>query len=134
MASLIPSANTKGRVLRRVEFDSLHGGRRERVRLGRVTIEEGLDFKRRIETILADLLLGQQHTANLCEWLNGLPAGMQERLQRAGLIQAARKSGTVLGGFLDGLRETATVKASTATTYENVFWNLTQFFGRGRLI
>lgn len=73
MASLIPNQDTQGRVLRRVEFDPPEGGRRQRIRLGKVTGREGEDFKRRVEELVGDLRLGQQHTASLCDWLNKLP-------------------------------------------------------------
>lgn len=59
---------------------------------------------------------------------------MQLRLQNAGLIKAARQSGTALGDFLDDLKARATVQESTVITYGNTIWNLIQHFGRNRPI
>ncbi len=134
MASLIPNQNTKGCVLRRIEFDPVEGGRRQRLRLGRVTGRDGEDFKRRLEEVIRDLRLARAHTGSLCEWLNGLTPAMQKRFQKLGLLQASRRAAQSLGDFLDSYKDKARVKGGTLTVYGHTMRNLLDHFGRSRML
>ena len=134
MASLIPGQSIKGCVPRRIEFDPVDGGRRQRVRLGNATMREGEDVRRHIEEVIHDFRLGQSHAASLCEWLNRLPSKMQERLEKLGLLRSSRQSAQSLGHFLDGFIEKSWVKDGTLTVYGHTIRNLIEHFGRGRML
>ena len=134
MASLIPGTETKGCVLRRIEFDPVDGGRRQRLRLGKITGRDADDFKRRLEDLIRDLRLGQTHTGSLCEWLNGLPLAMQQRLHKLGLMKSARQSAQNLGDFLDALQAKTKVKDGTLTAYGHTVRTLKEHFGRTRMM
>jgi integrase len=134
MASLIPDTETKGCVLRRIEFYPIDGGRRQRLRLGKITGRDGEEFKRRLEDVIRDLRLGHPHSGNLCEWLNGLQSEMQQRLHKLGLMQSARQSAQNLGDFLDQLQAKTKVKKGTLTAYGHTVRNLKEHFGRSRIM
>jgi integrase len=134
MASLIPDSETKGCVLRRIEFYPIDGGRRQRLRLGKTTVRDGEEFKRRLEDVIRDLRLRQPHSGNLCEWLNGLPTAIQQRLHKAGLMQSVRQSAQNLGDFLDGLQARTKVKKGTLTAYGHTVRNLKEHYGRSRMM
>lgn len=129
MASLIPSEDTKERVLRRLEFDPVNGGRRKRLHLGKLNGREGGEFKRRIEDLITDLRLGQPHTTGLCEWIRTLPPAIQGKLQDLGLIKRSTHEATSLGDFLKTHFDAMRVKQSTQVIYGHTKRNLLDFFG-----
>jgi integrase len=108
-------------------------GRRQSVRLGKMTQRDADAVKRHVEALLFAKTAGHSPENDTAKWLKGLPQQLAERLSKVGLI-AERESAT-LGGFLaDYVGKHSDVKPGTATVYGHTVRCLLEFFGKDKLI
>jgi integrase len=85
-------------------YDSTDDGKRKRVRIGIVTHDEALDFKRRIEKLLTAKVLNQSPDQETAVWLAGLSDSLFDRIAAQGLIEHRKgqsPADTKLGPFVD---------------------------------
>lgn len=145
MASLsfIGTRKGKGKRDRRiadVAFASLDGDKfkRPRIRLGRVTVEAGEEFRRNVERLIEAKTTGCALGRSTAEWLAAMPAKLYGKLVRVGLVEAKPgavvQPATPLGPWLVryiGSRE-QDVKAGTLAVYDVVQKRLESHFGKDR--
>ncbi len=67
--------------LRAIDFIGL-SGRRQRLRLGKVTHDMALEYKRRVEKLLAAKRLNQTPDQDTIHWLSGLPFDVRTKLAK----------------------------------------------------
>ena len=120
--------------LRRIDFCSTPNGKRQSVRLGRVSLKVAEMVNAKIEAIVADKLAGRPHDAEVSQWLAKLDEAMLSKLRAAGLADGVGLAQVTLGDFLTRLESTLTMKASTKLVYGNVTRNLREYFTPARLV
>jgi hypothetical protein len=94
MASLAKDPNGRVRLL----FFDPHG-RRRTVRLGQVNERQSETYKRNVEIIVGDLIVGRQHEDALSRWIAGLNPKIRTRLEKAGVIKGGQHAVVTLGSF-----------------------------------
>jgi len=134
MASIVKLGSGK-QPPRAIDFaDPTDGGRRKRIRVGVVTHDEALEFKRHVEKLLAAKILNQTPNTETLLWLNGLPPLTYERLAARGL--APRRNidphGLRLRNFLEKYREQRRQEGLSEASLDKISKTsalLTAFFG-----
>ena len=105
-------------------------GRRPVIRLGKISYQQALDFKRRVERLLAAKAMGQPPDLDTAQWVASLSPAIHARLAATGLVE--ERGAATVGEMLDDFLATAAVKASTKEQFENVAGNVRTFFGTSR--
>jgi len=123
MASISKQKNGR----RTVQFVAADG-KRKSIRLGKVSQNDALTVKLKIEKLVAATITKHGLDAETARWVKGLETGLAEKLANAGLIEPPDAS--TLQAFINAYIESRTdVKPSTATKYRNARKNLIDFFG-----
>ncbi len=130
MASLV----TYDDGLRRIDFTLTPNGRRQTVRLGRVSAKHAKTVLAKVEALIADKLTQRPHDTELSRWLASLDEKMLARLRAVGLADGVGVTQTTLGEFLDRALATLAVKPGTLSFYEQVKRNLIDYFTASRLL
>ncbi len=102
------------------------------MRIGKATRKQAEALKAKVETIIADRLVGRSHDPEVLLWLGNLDERLRMRFQRVGLVASRRDDNYELGAFLEDFLKSAVVKSSTATTYAQTKRCLLEFFGSDR--
>ena len=125
MASISQDRNTGLKTIQFVADD----GKRKSVRLGSVPMKTANEVKARVEQLLACILMGTSHDADLCRWLTNIGDELAERLASVGLI-AGRLTMT-LDKFLEAYTDDKAeiVKGGTAANFKYTWQHLTKYFG-----
>lgn len=104
VASIVKLGNGK-RPLRAIDFvDPMAGGKRKRVRIGNVSHDDAVEFKRRVEKLLTAKILSHAPDQDTAVWLIGLSDSLYARIAAKGLIehrQGQSPADTKLGPFVD---------------------------------
>ncbi len=107
-------------------------GKRQTLRLGKVTKKNAEEVSRRVEYLLAAKISGDSIDASTSAWIRGLEGNIRDRLAKLGLADPRAKR-MQLGEFLDKyIADRGDVKASTITTYEKAKKNLIDYFKADR--
>ncbi|HMP71598.1 MAG TPA: tyrosine-type recombinase/integrase, partial [Pirellulaceae bacterium] len=136
MASIVKLGKGK-QPPRAIDFFDVEG-KRQRLRIGKVTHDVATEFKRRIEKLIGFRRLGQLPDSETISWLNGLSADVRGRLAQFDLCQLPefRKAAPKLGKLLDDYVEQKRVelKASSVKRLENTFQKMKDYFKPDTLI
>ena len=127
MASIINRPNRH----RWVQFVDTNG-KRQTLRLGKVTKKNAEEVARRVEILISAKISGDAIDSNTSAWIRSLEGKIRERLAKLGLVEprAKRKK---LGEFLDSYIEGRTdVSKGTLETYIKARKNLIDHFGHDR--
>lgn len=129
---------TRDRRIADVSFASLDGNKskRPRIRLGRVTVEAGEEFRRNVERLVEARMTGCALGRGTAEWLAKMPEPLYAKLVKAGLVDArpgsvvapAVKLSAFLTGYIGGRERDA--KPSTISVFERAEKKLIDHFGR----
>jgi integrase len=112
----------------RIEFTA-SDGRRQTLRVGKMTKRGAESVRSHVESILATKLLSEPMSRNDAEWAAGLSETLKSRLHRVGLIEW-NASNARLGPFIDNYTKSRkTLKPRTIVKYKHTRNNLTQHFG-----
>jgi len=109
-----------------IQFKGLTG-RRQTIRLGKVSARVAADFRRRVEYLLAAQAMGQPPDLDTAKWAGGLAPTLHARLAAAGLV-AGRAVATV-EHLISEFDASLAVGASTRHNLHVVYGNLRRFFG-----
>ena len=118
----------KGGKTARIQF--VIGDRRSAVRLGRVPVKVATTWVFRIEQLVANLVGGVAHDADLAAWLRDLPEDAHRKLSHVGLV-AERQAleALTLGALTTRFVEAAVVKPITAKIYTQTIRSMHDYFG-----
>ena len=134
MASIVKLGKGK-QPPRAIDFvDPSDNGKRKRVRIGVVSLDDAKEFKRRIEKLLTAKILNQSPDTETAVWLNGLADTLYDRVAKQGLAQHRRgtnSAGMKLGNFVDRYVEQRRneVKPASLTKIKASVKLLRSFFG-----
>ena len=109
-----------------------HRGRRQRLRLGKVTHDVATEFKRRIEKLVNSKRLNQSLDAETVTWLNGICMELRKRLAQFGLCDlpdlapAIPTLETLLHNYIAAKR--IELKLSSLKRLENTFQRMKSYF------
>ena len=127
MASIINRPNRH----RWVQFTDTDG-KRQTLRLGKVTKKNAEEVSRRVEYLLAAKISGDSIDVGTSAWIRGLEGNIRDRLAKLGLADPRAKR-MRLGEFLAKyIADRGDVKPSTITTYEKAKKNLVDYFKADR--
>jgi integrase len=111
-------------------------GRRQTIRLGKVTKKIAESAKLKIESLLAARIAGHPIDAQTAGWLAQVGDAIHERLEKAGLVEHREKETVVewtLGSFLEHyFASLGDQKRMTALNYGRARRLLEEFFGKSR--
>jgi integrase len=128
MASLSHDSNGT----RRVQFIGPDGERRA-VRLGAVPVKVAEAVLRRVEALVAHVIAGTAHDADLSAWLASVPTALYRRLVRVGLAAPRAEDDAAPIVTVDALctafKDRAAVKPGTAAAYAQTLDSLRAFYG-----
>ncbi len=129
MASVVSDPNGYHRVV----FKGLDGERHP-IRLGKCSEKDAINVSNHVEEIITASMLGRPVARATGEWLADMPAMMEKKLVKVGLIHPRDDANRVtLGKFLDAyLQRRSDVKAGTAVFYGHTKRNLIDVFGTDR--
>jgi len=97
MASIINDPNGR----KHIEFNGIDGKRRG-IRLGKAPLRDAVVFKSRLEYLTSIRIQGSSPDAETSKWLASLPAKVQGKLSKAGLIESKNAAAiTKLLPFID---------------------------------
>ncbi len=118
MASIVKLGKGK-QPPRAIDFSGLDG-KRCRLRIGKVSVEEAREFKRYVEKLLNTIRLSQNPDSETVRWLRGVDKTIRARMARFGLCKMARSSPS-LGELIDAFVEVKTIelKASSVKRIES---------------
>src|SRR5262245_49155512 len=108
------------------------GGKRQTLRLGKVTSKDAAEICRRVEMVLAARIAGTSLDRETASWLTEIGDKLRNRLAALGLIDkpASDSPLATLGAFLADYMATRTdIKPSTRVNLERARDNLLTFFG-----
>ena len=127
MASLIWD-KSKGGKTARILF--VVGDRRPAVRLGRVPVKVATTWVFRIEQLVANLVGGVAHDADLAGWLRDLPEDAHRKLSHVGLVAEREVAAAVtLGALCDAFTTRRVVAENSRKSYKQTLDSLQTFFG-----
>lgn len=106
-------------------------GKRQTIRLGKVSQREAEAFKFRVERLLSAQLTGHPIDADSARWVGELDERMADRLARVGLIpKPERKAAATLMRFIEGYIERRTdTSPDTRKIWRQTARKLAEFFG-----
>jgi integrase len=128
MASVCDEPNGR----KRIEFGPV--GARKRIRLGKASEKQALAFKLRVEKLESARILGHPPDDETSRWVAALDDKMHGRLAATGLVKARTTLKTTLGGLLDAIFNTLSVKPGTKITYSQTRDALESYFGKHRVL
>ena len=134
MASIVKLGKGK-QPPRAIDFvDSTDNGKRKRIRIGIVTHDDAVEFKRRIEKLITAKVLNTSPDQETTVWLTGIGDAIYERLATHGLVphrQGKNLADTKLGAFVDKYVEQRRhdVKPASLTKIEASAALLKLYFG-----
>ncbi len=129
MASVTRIGRSK-RPPRAVQFVAPDGVRKT-IRVGPVGYETALDFKRKVEKLLAWSITNEAPDAQTATWLAGLPARIHARLARVGLVEprTPEPAAPGLGNWLGKhLKQRPDLKPSSRQKLERTGYFLRRFY------
>ena len=116
---------------RAIQFKGVDG-KRQTIRLGKISKEDAEPIKRHVERILTAKITAQPLDRRTVAWIGELEAPLLDKLARVGLL-AARELPIPLGPFLDSYTSKRNdVKPATKEVWGQVVRNLKGHFGEGR--
>ena len=68
--------------------DLTDGRKRKRIRIGVVSHDDAVEFKRRIQNLLGAKILNRDPKPEMLEWLTGLPPAIYDRIAKTGLLES----------------------------------------------
>lgn len=116
----------------RIEF--MGRGKRERIRLGRVSGKRAQAVGRKVESLLTAVAVGQRPDKEALIWLEGCGGKLRDRLVGLGLADPAANLIHTLGDLLREFMAHLCIKSSTRTTYEQTVRSLLEGFTSARLV
>ena len=127
MASLIWDKSKAGKTAR-ILF--VVGDRRPAVRLGRVPVKVATTWLFRIEQLVANLVGGVAHDADLAGWLRDLPEDAHGKLSHVGLVAEREVAAAVtLGALCVAFTTRRVVAENSRKSYKQTLDSLLTFFG-----
>ena len=128
MASISKQPNGR----RTVQFVAANG-KRKSIRLGKVSQNDALTIKLKVEKLVAAKITGHSYDDETARWVKGLEEGLATKLSKAGLIEPPDAS--TLQAFIDSyIQSRSDVKQATKHTYNHGRRTLLAFFGANKLI
>ncbi|MBB3210610.1 integrase [Rhodopirellula rubra] len=125
MASIVNRPNRH----RWVQFVDTNG-KRQTLRLGKVTKKNAEEVARRIEILMSAKISGDSIDGSTSAWIRSLEGKIRDRLAKLGLVEPRAKR-KLLGEFLDTyIEERTDVSQGTLDTYIKARKNLIDHFGR----
>jgi integrase len=118
---------------RRVQFVG-QDGKRHSIRLGKCSMREAEEIRRRIEVIDSARRRRTALSAEMSEWLIDIDNSIHARLASAGLVEARVRSHPTLALLLKEFFNAAQVKQGTKTTYKQTEVSLLEYFGGNRTL
>ena len=109
-------------------------GKRQAIRLGKVSKKQAQATCVRIEALIDGRQLGQSPPAEVTQWVLGVDERLRERLRTLDLINETVGVSRHLGGLLAAFFDHASVKPTTRVTYRQTETALLAFFDAGRVL
>jgi len=108
-------------------------GKRQTLRLGKCDKKTAESVRLKVEMVLSATYAGLPFLEEVRAWLRGVSPALQNRMERVGLIIAAKEE--TLQAFLDSyILNRSDVKPATIEVWQQPCRNLIEYFGAGRML